>query len=187
MADQAGECGRNPASATLSSCGAQPTGTLSGLDQAAEEAARPAQAKIETERARLNAADKASRERERTLWSERADPAAERDPRPGDPPWADPERPGTSQREDGLLLVPVAAACAVAERPSPAPNDTSPSPPGRLETTRPYPAHTRMRTSRYIFAHSNTSRARKSWEPNWEPTTAAIGRHQATTSPQLRC
>ena len=30
------------------------------------------------------------------------------------------------QSELGLLLVPVAAACAVAERPSPAPNDTSP-------------------------------------------------------------
>lgn len=83
-------------------------GELSGLDQAAEEAARPAQAKIETERARLNAADKASRERERTLWSERAAPAAERDPRLGDPPWADPERPGTSQREDRPTAAPTA-------------------------------------------------------------------------------
>ena len=43
------------------------------------------------------------------------------------------------QSELGLLLVPVAAACAVAERPSPAPNDTSPPPPGRPETARPLP------------------------------------------------
>ena len=56
-------------------------GELTGLDQAAAEAARPAQAKIEAERARLNAADEASRERERTLRQAlsaalRPDPAA---------------------------------------------------------------------------------------------------------------
>lgn len=69
-------------------------GELSGLDHAATEAARPAQGKIEAERARLNAADDADRELERTLRSERADLAAERDPKPDDPPWVDPERPG---------------------------------------------------------------------------------------------
>jgi hypothetical protein len=50
-------------------------GDLFGLDQVAAEAARPAQRnkEIEAERAVLNAADKAGRERERTLRSERAD------------------------------------------------------------------------------------------------------------------
>ena len=69
-------------------------GDLFGLDQVAAEAARPAQRNIEAERAVLNAADKAGRERERTLRSERADLVAERDRKPGYPPWVDPERPG---------------------------------------------------------------------------------------------
>jgi len=69
-------------------------GELSSLDHAAAEVARPAQGKIEAERARLNAAGEASRELEGALRSERADLAAERDPRPDDPPWVDPERPG---------------------------------------------------------------------------------------------
>jgi uncharacterized protein (TIGR02680 family) len=69
-------------------------GDLHGLDQVAAEVARPALGTIEAERARLNAADKADRGREQTLRSERADLAAERDPRPDDPPWLDPDRPG---------------------------------------------------------------------------------------------
>jgi uncharacterized protein (TIGR02680 family) len=69
-------------------------GELAGLDHAAAEAARPAQADIEAERARLDAAAEAGRDRERTLRSERADLAAERDPKPDDPPWVDPGRPG---------------------------------------------------------------------------------------------
>ena len=69
-------------------------GDLFGLDQVAAEAARPAQRNIEAERAVLNAAGKAGRERERTLRSERADLVAERDRKPGYPPWVDPERPG---------------------------------------------------------------------------------------------
>ena len=69
-------------------------GDLFGLDQVAAEAAGPAQRNIEAERAVLNAADKAGRERERTLRSKRADLVAERDRKPGDPPWVDPERPG---------------------------------------------------------------------------------------------
>jgi len=67
---------------------------LSGLDRAAAEAARPAQGKIEAERVRLDAAAEASRDRERMLRSERADLSAERDLKPGDPPWLDPDRPG---------------------------------------------------------------------------------------------
>jgi hypothetical protein len=59
---------------------------LSGLDRAAAEAARPAQGRIEAERVRLDAAAQASRDRERTLRSERSDLSAERDPKPGDPP-----------------------------------------------------------------------------------------------------
>lgn len=39
---------------------------------------------------RLDAAAEASRDRERTLRSERADLSAERDPKPGDPPWLGP-------------------------------------------------------------------------------------------------
>jgi len=69
-------------------------GDLFGLDQVAAEAARPAHRNIDAERAVLNAADKAGRERERTLRSERADLVAERDRKPDDPPWVDPERPG---------------------------------------------------------------------------------------------
>ena len=67
---------------------------LSGLDRAAAEAARSAQAKLQAERVRLDAAAHASRDREGTLRSERADLSAERDPKPGDPPWLDPDRPG---------------------------------------------------------------------------------------------
>jgi hypothetical protein len=77
-------------------------GELSGLDRAAAEAARPAQRRIEAERARLDAVAEASRERERTLRSERADLDAERDPKPGDPPWLDPERPGEPQIDSEL-------------------------------------------------------------------------------------
>ena len=69
-------------------------GDLFGLDQVAAEAARPAHRNIEAERAVLSAADKAARERERTLRSERADLVAERDRKPGYPPWVD----GTARR-----------------------------------------------------------------------------------------
>ncbi len=67
---------------------------LSGLDRAAAEAARPAQGRIEAERVRLDAAAQDGRDREQTLRSERSDLSAERDPKPRDPPWLDPDRPG---------------------------------------------------------------------------------------------
>lgn len=43
---------------------------------------------------RLDAAAQASRDRERTLQSERADLSAKRDPKPDGPPWLNPDRPG---------------------------------------------------------------------------------------------
>jgi hypothetical protein len=32
------------------------------------------------------------------------------------------------------------------------------------------------------FTHSNVTKTKQPWEPNWEPTTTVSGRHQATTS-----
>ncbi len=69
-------------------------GSLQALDDTAVEAARPAQATIEAERAGLDLADKASREHQVALRAERADLAAKRDPRPADPPWLAAERVG---------------------------------------------------------------------------------------------
>ena len=69
-------------------------GSLQGLDDAAVEAARSAQATIEAERAGLDLADTDSREHQAALRAERADLAAERDAKPGDAPWLAAERPG---------------------------------------------------------------------------------------------
>jgi uncharacterized protein (TIGR02680 family) len=68
--------------------------SLSGLDEAAEEAARPARAVVEAERARLDLEEKSARDRETALRAERKDLAAERDPKPDDPPWLSSERAG---------------------------------------------------------------------------------------------
>src|SRR5262249_2604352 len=69
-------------------------GPLPGLDEAAEEAARPARAAGEAERARLDIEEKGARDRETALQAERKDLAAERDPKPDDPPWLSSERAG---------------------------------------------------------------------------------------------
>ena len=69
-------------------------GSLRALDDAAVEAARPAQATIEAERAGFDLADTASREHQAALRAERADLTAERDAKPGDAPWLAAERPG---------------------------------------------------------------------------------------------
>ncbi len=67
---------------------------LAELDDAAEAAARPARAALQTARAGLHAAERADREREGALRTERADLAAARDPNPPDPPWLISDRPG---------------------------------------------------------------------------------------------
>ena len=69
-------------------------GLLAGLDEAAGEAARPARASVEAGRARLDLDENRARERAEALRAERADLAAERDPKPADPPWLAPERAG---------------------------------------------------------------------------------------------
>ena len=69
-------------------------GPLVSLDEAADEAARPARAAIETGRARLDLDENGAREREEALRTEREDLAAERDPKPAEPPWFAPERAG---------------------------------------------------------------------------------------------
>jgi DNA repair exonuclease SbcCD ATPase subunit len=69
-------------------------GSLAALDEAAGEAARPARAAVDTERAQLDLAERSAREREEALGAERADLAAERDPKPPDPPWLAPDRLG---------------------------------------------------------------------------------------------
>jgi uncharacterized protein (TIGR02680 family) len=69
-------------------------GSLPGLDEAAEEAARPARAAVEAERARLDIEEGSARDRETALRAERKDLAAERDPKPDDPPWLSSERAG---------------------------------------------------------------------------------------------
>ena len=55
---------------------------------------RPARAAIDVERERLELAERTAGEREGALRSERADLAAERDPKPADPPWLSPGRLG---------------------------------------------------------------------------------------------
>ncbi len=69
-------------------------GSLSGLDEAADEAARPARAAVEAERARLSLSEDSARARQEALRAERADLAAERDPKPAEPSWLAPERAG---------------------------------------------------------------------------------------------
>jgi uncharacterized protein (TIGR02680 family) len=68
--------------------------SLSGLDEVAGDAARPAFASISAEHAHLDLAEKAENERANALRAERADLAAEHDPMPDDPPWLAAERPG---------------------------------------------------------------------------------------------
>ena len=69
-------------------------GSLAGLDDAAAEAARPARTAIDAERTRLDLAERSAEEREGMLRSERADLAAERDPKPVDASWLAPDRAG---------------------------------------------------------------------------------------------
>ena len=67
---------------------------LDGLDEVADTSARPARASVEAARARLDREASDDREREAALRTERADLAAERDPKPADPPWLDAGRAG---------------------------------------------------------------------------------------------
>ena len=69
-------------------------GSLVRLDEAADEAVRPARAAVEAGRARLDLDEDSARERGRALRSERQDLAAERDPKPAEPPWLAAERGG---------------------------------------------------------------------------------------------
>jgi uncharacterized protein (TIGR02680 family) len=68
--------------------------TLDGLDEVADVAARPARETVAAARADLKRAAVDAREREAALSVERADLAAERDPRPAEPPWLDAGRGG---------------------------------------------------------------------------------------------
>ena len=68
--------------------------TLDGLDEVAEVAARPARAAVAAARADLDRATADDGEREDRLRAERADLAAERDPKPAEPPWLDAARGG---------------------------------------------------------------------------------------------
>jgi len=67
---------------------------LDGLDEVADAAARPARAALAAERAGLDRAAAADRERATVLRDERADLDAERDPKPAEPPWLDAGRSG---------------------------------------------------------------------------------------------
>jgi uncharacterized protein (TIGR02680 family) len=67
---------------------------LDGLDQVADESARPARAAVAADRADLTRAAADDRERETVLRAERADLDAERDPKPAEPPWLDAGRSG---------------------------------------------------------------------------------------------
>jgi uncharacterized protein (TIGR02680 family) len=68
--------------------------SLAALDEAPAESARPARTAIDTERTRLDVAERSARERVGALRAARADLAAERDPKPADPPWLAPDRLG---------------------------------------------------------------------------------------------
>jgi uncharacterized protein (TIGR02680 family) len=68
--------------------------TLDELDEVADVAARPARAAVAAARADLERAAADHRDREAGLWAERADLAAERDPKPAEPPWLDARRDG---------------------------------------------------------------------------------------------
>jgi uncharacterized protein (TIGR02680 family) len=67
---------------------------LDGLDEVASASASPARTAVEAARARLDRETSDDRERETALRAERADLAAERDPKPADPPWLDAGRAG---------------------------------------------------------------------------------------------
>ncbi len=67
---------------------------LDGLDQVADVAARPARAAVAAARADLDRAAADDHEREAGLRGERADLAAERDPKPAEPAWLDAGRAG---------------------------------------------------------------------------------------------
>jgi uncharacterized protein (TIGR02680 family) len=71
-----------------------PADDLKGLDEVADVAARPARAAVTAARTRLDRAAADDAEQETALRAERADLAAERDPKPAEAPWLDPERPG---------------------------------------------------------------------------------------------
>ena len=67
---------------------------LDGLDEVADVAARPARAAVTTARAELDRAASDDRAGEAALRAERADLAAERDPKPDEPTWLDAGGPG---------------------------------------------------------------------------------------------
>jgi len=67
---------------------------LDGLDDVADVAARPARTAVATAQAALDRAAADDSEQETRLRAERADLAAERDPKPADPPWLDAGRRG---------------------------------------------------------------------------------------------
>ena len=67
---------------------------LDGLDEVADVAARPARAAVATARAELDRAASDDRAVEAALRAERADLAAELDPKPEEPAWLDAGRPG---------------------------------------------------------------------------------------------
>jgi uncharacterized protein (TIGR02680 family) len=67
---------------------------LDGLDEVAEVAARPARSAVAAARAGLDRTASDDRARETALRAERADLAAERDPKPDEPRWLDAGRPG---------------------------------------------------------------------------------------------
>jgi len=67
---------------------------LDGLDEVADAAARPARAAVAAARADLDRAAADGHEHEAGLRAERADLAAERDPKPTEPPWLDARRDG---------------------------------------------------------------------------------------------
>jgi hypothetical protein len=68
--------------------------TLDGFDEVADVAARPARAKVATERAGLDRVAADDSERERALRAERAALDAARDPKPAEPPWLNASRSG---------------------------------------------------------------------------------------------
>jgi hypothetical protein len=53
-------------------------------------------------------------------------------------------------------------------------------PEGDIETLSPDEAQQSVIDS--DFGHSNESKGKQAWEPNWEPTATVFSRYQATTS-----
>jgi uncharacterized protein (TIGR02680 family) len=68
--------------------------SLDGLDEVADVAARPAREAVATARAELDRAASDDHAQETALRAERADLAAERDPKPDEPAWLDGGRQG---------------------------------------------------------------------------------------------